>query len=57
MWNGVSDPCCIDTELKGYYLDAAKSVGSAKRLDAFAKLYFLPGTSHCGGGTGPEVVV
>ena len=54
MWNGVSDPCCIDTELKGYYRDAAKSVGGVERLDKFAKLYFLPGTAHCGGGTGPE---
>jgi feruloyl esterase len=54
MWNGVSDPCCIDTELKGYYRDAAKSVGGVDRLDTFAKMYFLPGTAHCGGGTGPE---
>src|SRR6202789_282758 len=54
MWNGVSDPCCIDTELKGYYHDAAKSVGGVDRLDTFAKMYFLPGTAHCGGGTGPE---
>jgi feruloyl esterase len=54
MWNGVSDPCCIDTELKGYYRDAAKSVGGVERFDKFAKMYFLPGTAHCGGGTGPE---
>jgi feruloyl esterase len=54
MWNGVSDPCCIDSELEGYYHDAAKSVGSVHQLDEFAKLYFLPGTSHCGGGTGPQ---
>jgi feruloyl esterase len=54
LWNGVSDPCCIDTELKGYYRDAAKSVGGVERFDKFAKMYFLPGTAHCGGGTGPE---
>jgi feruloyl esterase len=54
MWNGVSDPCCIDTEIKGYYGDAAKAVGGVSSLDAFAKLYFLPGTSHCGGGTGAQ---
>jgi feruloyl esterase len=24
------------------------------QLDAFAKMYFLPGTAHCGGGTGPQ---
>jgi feruloyl esterase len=54
MWNGVSDPCCIDTELEGYYYDAAKSVHGVSQLDKFAKLYLLPGTSHCGGGTGPQ---
>jgi feruloyl esterase len=54
MWNGVSDPCCIDTEMRTYYGDAAKSVGGVSRLDTFAKMYFLPGTSHCGGGTGPR---
>jgi feruloyl esterase len=54
MWNGVSDPCCIDSELEGYYHDAAKTVGGVQRLDEFAKLYFLPGTSHCGGGTGAQ---
>jgi feruloyl esterase len=54
LWNGVSDPCCIDTELLGYYHDAAKSVGGESQLDKFAKLYFLPGTAHCGSGTGPQ---
>jgi feruloyl esterase len=54
LWNGVSDPCCIDTELVGYYQDAAKSVGGVAKLDAFAKLYKVPGMAHCGGGTGPQ---
>lgn len=54
LWNGVSDPCCIDTEMVGYYQDAAKSVGGVAKLDAFAKLYKVPGMAHCGGGTGPQ---
>jgi feruloyl esterase len=54
MWNGVSDPCCIDTELVGYYKDAAKAVGGEQALDKFAKLYKVPGMAHCGGGTGPH---
>lgn len=54
LWNGVSDPCCIDTELVGYYKDAAKSVGGEGKLDQFAKLYKVPGMAHCGGGTGPQ---
>jgi feruloyl esterase len=54
LWNGVSDPCCIDTEMVGYYQDAAKSVGGVAKLDQFAKLYRVPGMAHCGGGTGPQ---
>jgi feruloyl esterase len=54
MWNGVSDMCCVDTELEGYYQDAAKAVGGTEKLDKFAKLYFVPGMAHCGGGTGPQ---
>ena len=54
LWNGASDPCCIDTELVGYYQDAAKSVGGTPQLDQFAKLYKVPGMAHCGGGTGPQ---
>jgi feruloyl esterase len=54
LWNGVSDPCCIDTELVSYYDDAAKAVGGVAKLDEFAKLYKVPGMAHCGGGTGPQ---
>jgi feruloyl esterase len=54
MWNGASDPCCIDTELVQYYHDAAKTVGGEQQLDKFAKLYTVPGMAHCGGGTGPQ---
>ena len=53
MWNGVSDPCCIDTELKEYYQEAATHVGGMDTLQTFAKLYTVPGMAHCGGGTGP----
>ncbi|CAN5239240.1 tannase/feruloyl esterase family alpha/beta hydrolase [soil metagenome] len=53
MWNGVSDPCCIDTEMEQYYKDAATSVGGMSNLRQFASFYRIPGMGHCGSGTGP----
>ena len=53
MWNGVSDPCCIDTEMEQYYADAAVSVGGMDNLRQFASFYKIPGMGHCGSGTGP----
>lgn len=53
MWNGVSDPCCIDTEMEQYYADAARSVGGMDDLRQFASFYRIPGMGHCGSGTGP----
>lgn len=53
LWNGVSDPCCIDTESEQYYKEVADKVGGAKEIDAFMKFYRVPGMGHCGGGTGP----
>ena len=53
MWNGVSDPCCIDTEMEQYYADAATSVGGMDTLRQFASFYRVPGMGHCGSGTGP----
>ncbi len=54
MWNGVSDPCCIDTEMEQYYHDAAAKVGGMPTLREFARFYRVPGMGHCGGGTGPQ---
>ena len=53
LWNGVSDPCCIDTESEEYYQDVAKNVGGSEAVDEFMKFYRVPGMGHCGGGTGP----
>ena len=54
LWNGVSDPCCLDTKMNEYYHDAAKKVGGVAKLDSFTKYYRIPGMGHCGGGTGPQ---
>lgn len=53
FWNGVSDSCCVDTEMKEYYADAAEEVGGMNELRKFARMYMVPGMAHCGGGTGP----
>jgi len=54
MWNGVSDPCCIDSELEEYYYEASEKVGGVDKLEQFATYYRVPGMAHCGGGTGPQ---
>jgi feruloyl esterase len=54
LWNGVSDPCCLDTKMNEYYHDAARKVGGISKLDSFTKYYRIPGMAHCGGGTGPQ---
>lgn len=53
LWNGVSDPCCIDTELEDYYHDAAKILGGVDAVRQLVSFYRVPGMGHCGGGTGP----
>ncbi|MDB5423950.1 MAG: tannase/feruloyl esterase family alpha/beta hydrolase, partial [Phenylobacterium sp.] len=57
MWNGVSDPCCIDTEMLQYNKDAAALVGGTAALRQFAQVYRVPGMGHCGSGTGPNDAV
>ena len=54
MWNGGSDPCCLDTEMAKYYHDAAVQVGGMDALEQFDRFYRVPGMGHCGGGTGPQ---
>lgn len=54
FWNGGSDPCCLDTEMERYYLDAAHNVGGIDTLRRVARFYRVPGIGHCGGGTGPQ---
>ncbi|MFA5495871.1 MAG: tannase/feruloyl esterase family alpha/beta hydrolase [Porticoccaceae bacterium] len=54
LWNGVSDPCCLDTKMNEYYHKVAENIGSVAKTDEFAKYYRIPGMAHCGGGTGPQ---
>lgn len=54
LWNGVSDPCCLDTKMKEYYDLVTEKVGGVTQVDDFAKYYRIPGMAHCGGGTGPQ---
>lgn len=54
LWNGVSDPCCLDAKMKAYYDKVADNAGGADKVDKFVKYYRIPGMAHCGGGTGPQ---
>jgi len=57
MWNGVSDPCCSDVELEGYYREAGEIAGGMDKLQEFAEFYRVPGLGHCVGGVGPQDAV
>lgn len=53
LWNGVSDVCCLDTDIEQYVKEVADAVGGAQARDKFVRFYKVPGMAHCGGGTGP----
>jgi feruloyl esterase len=52
LWVGASDPCCSNVDMEAYVrkLGATMTPG---RVAEFIQLYEIPGTGHCGGGTGP----
>ncbi len=55
FWVGVSDPCCSNIANENYIGDVIKTMDNdAERVAKFAQLYQIPGTAHCGGGTGPD---
>lgn len=52
-WHGLADPL-INPEMSiKYRLQLEKSMGGAKAVDEFQRLFFAPGAGHCGGGHGP----
>lgn len=54
LWNGVSDPCCLDTKMEDYYQTVTSKVGGPAAAEDFSRYYRIPGMAHCGGGTGPQ---
>jgi len=54
LYHGWSDPAISANGTVGYYEQVSKVVGGQQAMDAFAKLYLVPGMHHCGGGPGPN---
>ncbi|OAQ62751.1 feruloyl esterase B precursor [Pochonia chlamydosporia 170] len=55
IYQGLADHIVPPARTIQWWHDAADSVGGARRLGKFAKLYLLPDVDHCGGGRGPDV--
>jgi feruloyl esterase len=54
MYHGWSDPAISAYGTVAYYDTVSKIVGGQQEMDAFAKLYLVPGMHHCSGGPGPN---
>lgn len=56
MYHGYADPLITPFGTIAYYDDVVEGMGGEARTQDFARLFMLPGMSHCGGGPGPSVV-
>jgi len=54
LYHGWSDPAISANGTVAYYDQVSKVVGGEQAMDAFAKLYLVPGMHHCTGGPGPN---
>ncbi len=54
MYHGWSDPAISSLGTVDYWNKVGKVVGSRQELDAFVRLYLVPGMHHCSGGPGPN---
>ncbi|MFE5291380.1 tannase/feruloyl esterase family alpha/beta hydrolase [Isoptericola sp. NPDC056618] len=53
LWHGWNDQHISPQSTLAYWDAMNGSVGE-RRVDAFARLFMLPGVAHCGGGDGPN---
>lgn len=53
LYHGYADPLVNPTRTVQYYEDVQQTMGK-KRADDVARLFLLPGVSHCAGGVGPD---
>ena len=50
IFQGVSDPVFSAHDIRDWYLELQKDMG--QQTPAFARLFMIPGMTHCGGGAG-----
>ena len=50
IYTGLADPAFSAKELLAYYLRLGEANGGARATADFARLFLVPGMTHCGGG-------
>lgn len=55
MYHGWSDPHIAPLNSVNYYKSVMAAMGGKKETQDFARLFMVPGMSHCQGGLGPDV--
>jgi hypothetical protein len=53
VWQGLADPAISPVGTIAYFNAVQKFMG-VSNTETFARLFMLPGVSHCGGGDGPD---
>jgi feruloyl esterase len=54
LWAGWADPAISPIGTVAYYQAVQNAMGGAQATSRFARLFLLPGVSHCAGGDGPD---
>ncbi len=54
LYHGWADPAISAYGTLSYFEKARDIVGGQEQVDAFARLYLVPGMHHCSGGPGPN---
>lgn len=54
IWQGLADPAISPIGTIAYYQAVEDHMGGATATQKFARLFLMPGVSHCGGGQGPS---
>jgi feruloyl esterase len=56
MYQGWADPVVSAHDTVDYYRQVVEAVGGPRRTQEFARLFLVPGMTHCGGGPGPNTL-
>jgi feruloyl esterase len=54
IWHGLADPAISPIGTIAYYQAVEDHMGGAPATQKFARLFLMPGMSHCAGGQGPN---
>lgn len=52
LYHGLADPAISAHDTERYYDDLVRAQGGLRRTQEFARLFEVPGMTHCTGGTG-----